>query len=57
MAKDEPSSETIPADSPASGSLNSTPWDGFVNGPENALAQASVQARRGAGTWLSGSRR
>ena len=44
MAKDEPSSETIPADSPASGSLNSTPWDGFVNGPENALAQASVQA-------------
>src|SRR5580692_171138 len=37
MAKDEPSNETILAESP-------TPWDGFVTGPENALAQASVLA-------------
>jgi chromosomal replication initiator protein len=39
MARDEPSQERIQADSP-----RPTPWDGFVGGPENALAQASVLA-------------
>ncbi len=48
MAKAEPASEAISVDSssPKSQPLTPTPtaWDGFVTGPENALAQASVLA-------------
>jgi chromosomal replication initiator protein len=46
MAKDELSTEAISVDSPTAKPqpLSPTPWDGFVAGPENALAQASVLA-------------
>jgi chromosomal replication initiator protein len=46
MARDEPSNDVILVDSPppALRSPVPTPWDGFVGGPENALAQASVLA-------------
>jgi chromosomal replication initiator protein len=39
MARDEPSHETSVVDS-----SRPTPWDSFVSGPENALAQASILA-------------
>jgi chromosomal replication initiator protein len=39
MATDEPSDQAITAISPSP-----DPWDGFVTGPENALAHASVLA-------------
>jgi chromosomal replication initiator protein len=46
MARDEPSNGIILVGSPVSvpHSPLLTPWDGFVGGPENALAQASVLA-------------
>jgi chromosomal replication initiator protein len=46
MAKDEPSNGVTLVGSPASAAHSPllVPWDGFVGGPENALAQASVLA-------------
>jgi chromosomal replication initiator protein len=54
MARDEPSNDPLSVDSPSPRSSVLIPWDGFVNGPENALAQASIMALARGGDAATG---